>query len=403
LLVLLGFAEVGSHVARSERNRTRLLRAVRVLGTLILLVFASVTALLYGAVAIVVPSLSPLAAAATTLVWFLLVAPFRRRARAMRDGAPPAPSDARTRHIATIAVALSLIRDQRIAAARARTPSVFQWPWQILLERRWRAVLAAGMSAIGWAATAIDDPSQTLVYCLWGGASVLLLAGVLALCAVYWRLFDDDGGPFRTSSSSALSVVAVLAVTTLCFVMPVWFAVFVGLAALAVVLRPAAWRDDEGGTDNLRVRAAIAAAIVAAAAASGSSLGPQRFDRIESPLLAGRLQLAYIGEKGDDLVVGACNRTHEGFSKDPVVLRVDRSLLDSFVLVRSGYAFFEGKDPSLLSIAASTIGVDVWRPPSRYALFADERDPTSVDDVCGTRRPTLFEIKRELARAAEKE
>jgi hypothetical protein len=201
-----------------------------------------------------------------------------------------------------------------------------------------------GIVGCGWVANRVENPDDATVYAVWGVASGFVLVAMLALCAAYWRLFDQDGGPVRPSSSSTMAAFSIVGAVVLTVTMPIWFGVFVVLAVFAVVLRPAAWREGDDERAQQRVRAVIMAAIIAGAAASSSSVDPQRFDRLESHLLEGRMQFAYIGEKGDDLVLGACNRTHEGFSKDPIALRVDRSLLGSIAIVRSGYVFYEGQD-----------------------------------------------------------
>jgi len=235
--------------------------------------------------------------------------------------------------------------------------------------------------------------------------TIFVAIPILTAFAWFWELANAPGDDvFKDQGARAKFVLflGVLGAVGYTLVAPVWFGTFMLLAIAVVLFLPSPPGDSNfaGKVDVGRI--VLAAAVVATAALTFSSVGPQRFDRIGTGLLAGRLNVAYIGQRGDDVIVAACNRTHDGFSTTPVVLEVDRAALGAFVLVRSGYAFYEGTDASLASMAAKTLGIDAWRVQSLPRIFADQFDTSGdVRNVCGATRLTVYEVKAALRAAAE--
>jgi hypothetical protein len=183
--------------------------------------------------------------------------------------------------------------------------------------------------------------------------------------------------------------------------MPVWFGIF-GVLAFCAVLMLRSDRPTPGTTKGDPVRMIVLAAVVAAAGLTFSASAPQRFDRINATLEDGtEIELAYVAEKDDDLVVAACDRS-DGVSTNPTMLRVAREKLGEFTIRRGSYAFYTESDPSLFSIVSGTFGRQIGRPPSLPEFFDGQWGiHPDVDNICGSAlSPTPVEqIRERLAKS----
>ena len=266
-------------------------------------------------------------------------------------------------------------------------PFVVGLPTRVAAKGTRRGLIAVGTTA-GVTLVALTAAVQT------NGSTKLLDAATLTLTLVTSALMLGVAGTMWARSKrfveaagddSHASLLLVGLALAAAAVTPVWMGVlFLGMVTLLVLIGPAARYEPAEHDDPQRLRretiprAALVGALLALVAVAYAAHAPQRYDRITFD--GGRADAALLGERGDDYVLGSCDRREhlEGTdtSASVAILRLPRDAAPDAVVVRDDYVFYDRTEPSILSAA---LGLEQLQPPTLMELRNAD-----ISDVCGS-------------------